>query len=53
MRELHFTCENKFIIITSGPEVFQRVMQQMLMGVEDVDCFIIIDDIVYYIYSVG
>ena len=25
--------------ITSGPEVFQRVMQQMLMGVEDVDCF--------------
>ena len=35
--------------ITSGPEVFQRVMQQMLIGVEGVDCFI--DDIL--VASVG
>ena len=32
--------------ITSGPEVFQRVMQQMFIGVEGVDCFM--DDIVVW-----
>ena len=37
--------------ITSGPKVFQRLMKQMLVGVEGVDCFI--DDIVLWGETVG
>ena len=41
-----FRCKRLPFGISSGPEVFQRVMRQILSGVEGVDCFI--DDIVVW-----
>jgi hypothetical protein len=41
-----FRCKRLPFGISSGPEVFQRVMRQILTGLEGVDCFI--DDIVIW-----